>query len=393
MLYGILAAAAVAAAVIPPAGELPAAVGGEVHGRIRLNDYSIHGALRAGAAQDSGLAGGDHRAKCSILPVRLNLCGLLRNFFILARRFHCLQTGQHPVSVVVGVLDNRRSVRLIVVVGLAETTLDLVPDLHKAGLSFAAAISRLGLGRVEALHHGNLGGVKSLLGLIAQVTDGIIHAVEALHDVHAKAVDGVLHGVEAIAQALGHAAHSVFQAVEVELTAQVGAGQGTVCSGHHAAVAPAAHAAPHPAAKAAEEHGEQEQHNHGNQPVTAEAAAPAVAAVAVVPVGHSGDIRHGQAVFRTKRHIQFSFVDVFLKMRPHFLDLTAKRFCDNIKKHLWQSTMPRTSVISQDTELPLGVFPLSSRKHAHHALGNLLRRAVELVDLLLTDTAGIDFFL
>ena len=34
--------------------------------------------------------------------------------------------------------------------------------------------------------------------------------------------------------------------------------------------------------------------------------------------------------------------------------------------------MPRTSVISQDTELPLGVFPSSSRQHAHHALGNLL---------------------
>ena len=55
--------------------------------------------------------------------------------------------------------------------------------------------------------------------------------------------------------------------------------------------------------------------------------------------------------------------------------------------------MPRTSVISHDTELPLGVFPLSSRQHAHHALGDTLRHAAKLVDLLLVDTAGIDFFL
>lgn len=43
--------------------------------------------------------------------------------------------------------------------------------------------------------------------------------------------------------------------------------------------------------------------------------------------------------------------------------------------------MPRTSVISQDTELPLGVFPLSSRQHAHHALYDVLRHAPELVVL------------
>ena len=33
------------------------------------------------------------------------------------------------------------------------------------------------------------------------------------------------------------------------------------------------------------------------------------------------------------------------------------------------------------------------RKHTHHPLGDALRHAAKLVDLLLIDTAGIDFFL
>ena len=45
--------------------------------------------------------------------------------------------------------------------------------------------------------------------------------------------------------------------------------------------------------------------------------------------------------------------------------------------------MPRTSVISQDTELPLGVFPLSARQNAHHPLDDVLRHASELVVLIL----------
>ena len=65
--------------------------------------------------------------------------------------------------------------------------------------------------------------------------------------------------------------------------------------------------------------GEQEQHDYGNQHF-AEATAPAIAAIAVVSVGHSGDIRHGQAVFRTKRHSLFSFVDVFLLRGHAFVD-------------------------------------------------------------------------
>jgi hypothetical protein len=55
--------------------------------------------------------------------------------------------------------------------------------------------------------------------------------------------------------------------------------------------------------------------------------------------------------------------------------------------------MPRTSVISQDTELPLGVFPLSARQNAHHPLDDVLRHAPELVVLVLGHFPAVELAL
>ena len=133
--------------------------------------------------------------------------------------------------------------------------------------------------------------------------------MEGLHDVHAQAVDGVLHGVEAVAQALGHAVQLPDDGLGVQTALKDGfRGIAATHAAKPAKPAEAAHAAP-------AEHTKDEEQDNPSPPI----AAPATATVAVGGAGrcHIHDGRNS-AIFSAKRHIQFSFVDVFL-LRGHAL--------------------------------------------------------------------------
>lgn len=126
-----------------------------------------------------------HCAERGVLPVGLNFRSLFRDFLILAGRFNRVQPRQHPISVIVGVLDDVGSVGSRSVSGVAGGPLN-------QPLSLAAALLILEALIVQLLHQ------RGLLLAASQ-----LRLRSGLHDGSPQAVDGVALGVEAVAQALG----------------------------------------------------------------------------------------------------------------------------------------------------------------------------------------------